>query len=183
MLARPQVVADANPSRGSRIYIGETSNLPQRDVDRVGDEVAQVRRLLRELEPGLDAGDVEELVDHPDQAVEVFLHAAEGFLPADAFLDVRERDFGGRERRAQLVGDMGDELALHLVELLDGGARTMALTGDGRLPAELPVPAELVRKVRVQLDLPALRRLTIIDTPGVNTVAAANGSSSANGVW
>ncbi|WP_238005340.1 dynamin family protein [Dactylosporangium sp. AC04546] len=68
----------------------------------------------------------------------------------------------------------GSEAGRVDVELLDGGTRTLALTGDGRLPAELPVPAELVRKVRVQLDLPALLRLTVIDTPGVNTVAVTN---------
>src|SRR5258707_15076135 len=39
------------------------------------DEVAEVRRLLRELQARLDAGDVEQLVDHPDQAVEGFLNS------------------------------------------------------------------------------------------------------------
>jgi hypothetical protein len=59
------------------------------------------------------------------------------------------------------------------IELLDG-TRASAPAEDGRPPRRLPVPAERVRKLRVRLDLPALRGLTVIDTPGVNTVAAAN---------
>ncbi|GAA4249136.1 dynamin family protein [Dactylosporangium darangshiense] len=60
------------------------------------------------------------------------------------------------------------------VDLLDGTSRSAALGPDGRPPDRLPVPAERVRRLRVRLDLPALRGLTVIDTPGINTVAAAN---------
>ncbi|MEV6931239.1 dynamin family protein [Dactylosporangium sp. NPDC051485] len=60
------------------------------------------------------------------------------------------------------------------LDLVDGTTRAAPLGEDGRPPRTLPVPVEHVRRVRVRMDLPALRGLTVIDTPGVNTVAAAN---------
>ncbi|MGQ0778209.1 MAG: dynamin family protein [Pseudonocardiales bacterium] len=61
-----------------------------------------------------------------------------------------------------------------LVECRSGGALELRLDGAGRLPAVLGVPAEEVVRLRVQLDEPRLRALTVIDTPGINTVSAAN---------
>jgi len=61
-----------------------------------------------------------------------------------------------------------------LVECRSGGVLELRLDDAGRLPAALGVPAEEVVRLRVQLDEPRLRALTVIDTPGVNTVSAAN---------
>lgn len=61
-----------------------------------------------------------------------------------------------------------------LVERRSGEALELRLDGTGRLPAVLAVPAEDVVRVRVQLDEPRLRTLTVIDTPGINTVSAGN---------
>ncbi|GIE92158.1 dynamin family protein [Actinoplanes regularis] len=55
-----------------------------------------------------------------------------------------------------------------------GRVRALRLDGDGRLPRELGLPAEEIRAVRVGLDLPLLRNLTIVDTPGIDTVAVDN---------
>ena len=44
----------------------------------------------------------------------------------------------------------------------------------GRVPADLGVDPDDVVRLRVQLADPALRAVTVIDTPGVNTVSAEN---------
>lgn len=59
------------------------------------------------------------------------------------------------------------------VELTDGSTRTLALT-DGGLPAELGVPSDQVEQVVVHLSNAGLRRLGIVDTPGLNTVTDRN---------
>jgi hypothetical protein len=68
------------------------------------------------------------------------------------------------------------------LELLSGEVRTFRLP-DGGLPAELPVPAERVRRIRVRLSHPALERLVVIDTPGVNTVTVANERAARRAVF
>ncbi|MBW0092599.1 dynamin family protein [Pseudonocardia sp. KRD-184] len=67
----------------------------------------------------------------------------------------------------------GERDGVVLVECVDGSVRRLALQ-DGRLPADLGVGPSAVLRLRVQLDDPALRTVTIIDTPGVNTVSAEN---------
>jgi hypothetical protein len=67
----------------------------------------------------------------------------------------------------------GERDGVVLVELADGTVLRRALDG-GRVPADLGVAAEDVVRLRVQLADPALRALTVIDTPGVNTVTAEN---------
>ena len=42
------------------------------------------------------------------------------------------------------------------------------LTNEGRLPDDLPVPAEHVQRIEVWLDYEPLRNLTVIDTPGLS---------------
>lgn len=59
------------------------------------------------------------------------------------------------------------------VVLADGTTRTLALSGGG-LPSELGVPVEAVRHVVVHLSNAGLKNLGIVDTPGLNTVTAAN---------
>lgn len=59
------------------------------------------------------------------------------------------------------------------VELLDGTTRTVALDG-GSLPPNLGVDLAQVRQVVVHLSNAGLRRLAIVDTPGLNTVTEAN---------
>jgi hypothetical protein len=61
------------------------------------------------------------------------------------------------------------------VELDSGATRTRRLDPGGRMPSTLDgIDMDDVVRIRVQLDLPALRALTVIDTPGVNTVATRN---------
>jgi len=59
------------------------------------------------------------------------------------------------------------------VDLVDGSRRTVQLR-NGMLPAELGVPVEQVRQVVVHLSNSGLTHLGIVDTPGLNTVTAAN---------
>ncbi|WP_300015567.1 dynamin family protein [Pseudonocardia sp.] len=66
----------------------------------------------------------------------------------------------------------GEDGVVH-VECADGSARRLSLV-DGRVPDDLGVAAEQVVRLRVQLDDPTLRTVTVIDTPGVNTVSAEN---------
>jgi hypothetical protein len=60
------------------------------------------------------------------------------------------------------------------VELLDGTVHLRRLDADGRLPADVGMPPERVRRLVVHLAVPALRTVTIIDTPGMNTVSTEN---------
>lgn len=59
------------------------------------------------------------------------------------------------------------------VILHDGTARTLTLT-DGVLPTELGVPIESVDEVVVHLSNRGLEHLSIIDTPGLDTVTTEN---------
>ena len=60
------------------------------------------------------------------------------------------------------------------VELTDGGTAHSRLLPGHRLPAEFGVDVARIRRLRVTLDLPSLRTITIVDTPGMNTVTVAN---------
>jgi Dynamin family len=57
-----------------------------------------------------------------------------------------------------------------LVEGVDGTSRTLELV-DGRVPVDLGMAPEAVLRLRVQLGDPWLRGVTIIDTPGLDTVS------------
>ena len=59
------------------------------------------------------------------------------------------------------------------VHLTDGSVRNLALEG-GALPAELGAPADQVTQVVVHLSNAGLRDVTIVDTPGLNTVTRVN---------
>ncbi len=69
--------------------------------------------------------------------------------------------------------EYGERDGVVLVERVDGTVARRELVG-GRVPAELGVAPEDVVRLRVQLADPALRTVTVIDTPGVNTVSAEN---------
>jgi hypothetical protein len=60
-----------------------------------------------------------------------------------------------------------------LVECADGTACELGLVA-GRVPVELGVPVEHVVRLRVRLPDPWLRTVTVIDTPGMDTVSADN---------
>ncbi|WP_169950702.1 dynamin family protein [Microbispora sp. H11081] len=60
------------------------------------------------------------------------------------------------------------------VEYRDGGASVHRLEPGDRLPADLGAPANRIARVRVQLSAPALRTITVVDTPGMNTITARN---------
>ncbi|WP_329079159.1 dynamin family protein [Streptosporangium sp. NBC_01469] len=60
------------------------------------------------------------------------------------------------------------------VELTDGGVAHSRLLPGHRLPSEFGVDVARIRRLRVTLDLPSLRTITIVDTPGMNTVTVAN---------
>jgi hypothetical protein len=53
-----------------------------------------------------------------------------------------------------------------------GGEHVTRLRPDGFLPADLGMGTDEVERIRIELDLPVLRRLTLIDTPGSNTTTA-----------
>lgn len=59
------------------------------------------------------------------------------------------------------------------VLLRDGTTRPLVLE-DGAVPASLDVPVDQVRRIVVHLQAGALRDLTLIDTPGLATLTAAN---------
>lgn len=60
-----------------------------------------------------------------------------------------------------------------VVHLRDGGSRTMALSARG-LPEDLGVPAEDVARLDVFLASGPLRSLTLVDTPGLDSLTEAN---------
>lgn len=64
------------------------------------------------------------------------------------------------------------------VVLRDGSVRTLALV-DGGVPSELGVDVTAVREVVVHLPNRPLADVTIIDTPGMNTVTAENEAATA----
>ncbi|MDP9867409.1 MULTISPECIES: dynamin family protein [Streptosporangium] len=70
--------------------------------------------------------------------------------------------------------EYGEDDGLVTAELTDGGVAHSRLLPGHRLPADLGVDVARIRRLRVTLDLPSLRTVTIIDTPGMNTVTAAN---------
>ena len=53
---------------------------------------------------------------------------------------------------------------------------------DGRLPEDLPVPAEEVRRLVVSLQSAPLRGLTLIDTPGLSSLTAENESATRSAI-
>nr|WP_274388274.1 CHAT domain-containing protein [Salsipaludibacter albus] len=60
--------------------------------------------------------------------------------------------------------------------LHDGEVRSVDLV-DGQVPAELPVPSDQVDRLDVWLPTPALRRQTIIDTPGLPSLTPMGSTS------
>ncbi|MFC4062066.1 dynamin family protein [Planomonospora corallina] len=70
--------------------------------------------------------------------------------------------------------EYGADDGLITIELTDGTAARSRLLPGHRLPADLGVDTSRIRRLRVSLNLPSLRTVTIIDTPGMNTVTAVN---------
>ena len=60
-----------------------------------------------------------------------------------------------------------------VLDLDDGSSRPVPLV-DGGLPEQLEVPAEKVERLVVHLSSGPLRQLTLIDTPGLDTLTARN---------
>ena len=151
-------------------------------VARYGtDPVAALRDLCRDgaaraVAPGLRAA-LAAVGDHLDRPLQLVVAGAvsagkstlinallrRSVAPADA----------GECTRLVTWYEHGDTDGAVLVELADGTVLRRALDG-GRVPAELGVPVDEVVRLRVQLADPALRALTVIDTPGVDTVTAEN---------
>ena len=69
--------------------------------------------------------------------------------------------------------------ALHL---RDGTVRPLRLLADDQLPADLDVPAEAVERIEVQLTSSPLRSLTLIDTPGLDSLTATSGAATERAV-
>ncbi len=97
---------------------------PER-VDGALDEVGHVLWLDLEVDAtGLDARDVEHVVDELDEAVGVLLDDREELLldvvdlAGIAVQDEVDVALDRRQRRAQLVADRRDELVLHLRDLV-----------------------------------------------------------------
>ncbi|MFI7537615.1 dynamin family protein [Streptosporangium sp. NPDC049376] len=70
--------------------------------------------------------------------------------------------------------EYGEDDGLVTIELKDGGVAHSRLLPGHRLPSDLGVEVARIRRLRVTLDQPSLRTVTIVDTPGMNTVTAAN---------
>ncbi|GAA3151783.1 hypothetical protein GCM10010466_48530 [Planomonospora alba] len=70
--------------------------------------------------------------------------------------------------------EYGADDGLITIELTDGTTARSRLLPGHRLPSELGVEVSRIRRLRVSLNLPSLRTVTIIDTPGMNTVTAVN---------
>ncbi|GAA3101397.1 dynamin family protein [Streptosporangium carneum] len=70
--------------------------------------------------------------------------------------------------------EYGEDDGRITIELTDGGVAHSRLLPGHRLPSELGVDVARIRRLRVTLNLPSLRTVTIVDTPGMNTVTAAN---------
>ncbi|MBG0823839.1 dynamin family protein [Planomonospora sp. ID91781] len=70
--------------------------------------------------------------------------------------------------------EYGPDDGLITIELTDGTTARSRLLPGHRLPADLGVDTARIRRLRVSLDLPSLRTVTIVDTPGMNTVTAVN---------
>lgn len=70
--------------------------------------------------------------------------------------------------------EYGDDDGKVEIELDRGTTYECRLDDAGRLPLRLPVPAERVGRIRVLLRRDTLKDVTVIDTPGVNTVAVEN---------
>ncbi|MEV5409268.1 dynamin family protein [Thermopolyspora sp. NPDC052614] len=60
------------------------------------------------------------------------------------------------------------------IERADGRIAVTRLAPGRRLPADLGVPVDEVMRVRVHLRSEALRAVTVIDSPGMNTITAHN---------
>ncbi|MBI2705169.1 MAG: dynamin family protein [Actinobacteria bacterium] len=67
-----------------------------------------------------------------------------------------------------------------VVEHRDGTTATLALEDGHKIPDDLGAPAEAIERVVVHLSNDRLRGLTIIDTPGLNTVTGANEASTSD---
>ncbi|MEV6633622.1 dynamin family protein [Actinoplanes sp. NPDC051470] len=63
------------------------------------------------------------------------------------------------------------------VHLRDGHTLSRPLPGD-RVPADVGVPAEQVARLEVRIKAPALRQMTLIDTPGLSTLTRANDAAT-----
>ncbi|MEU4831811.1 dynamin family protein [Streptosporangium sp. NPDC023615] len=70
--------------------------------------------------------------------------------------------------------EYGEDDGRITIELADGGVAHSRLLPGHRLPSDLGVEASRIRRLRVALDVPSLRTITIVDTPGMNTVTASN---------
>jgi hypothetical protein len=67
-----------------------------------------------------------------------------------------------------------DKDGLVIVEHRSGQVTRLRLDDRGALPAELGVSVDEVVRLRVRIAQPWLRTVTVIDTPGMNTVSVAN---------
>jgi hypothetical protein len=78
---------------------------------------------------------------------------------------------GDRETTRVVTRFENGDFELVELGLRDGTQRQAFLTPDGMLPPAYPVPTEEIREVTVRLPYaPLLRRVTLIDTPGLESV-------------
>jgi hypothetical protein len=89
----------------------------------------------------------------------------------NALLQAPVAPTGDRETTRVVTRFEAGELENVELTLRDGTSRQAFLTPDGVLPPAYPVPTEQIRDVRVRLPYaPVLQRITIIDTPGVESL-------------
>ncbi|GAA4583357.1 hypothetical protein GCM10023194_20450 [Planotetraspora phitsanulokensis] len=70
--------------------------------------------------------------------------------------------------------EYGDDHGRIEAELGDGRVVVSRLEPDDRLPADLGAPVDEIVRARVLLSTEALRAVTVVDTPGMNTLTAGN---------
>ncbi len=120
-----------------------------RDVD-LGDQVVHQRLERQLLDPerdlaGLEPRELQQLIHEPSEPLDLGQHHAErrgvGFLHAvEEVLQVRA---DRRDRRLELVGDVGHEVAAALLEMLELSPHPIERDGE---------PADLVAALRVHAD-------------------------------
>ncbi|MBO3749036.1 dynamin family protein [Streptosporangiaceae bacterium NEAU-GS5] len=126
----------------------------------------ELRRRVRQISEGLDAPLKVAVAGAVSAGKSTLVNALLGVpvAPVDA----------GECTRVVTQYEYGDDDGLVEVECDDGQVTRTRLAPGHRLPSELGVPVETVRRIRVRLTSEALRTVTVVDTPGMNTVTAAN---------
>lgn len=144
----------------------------------VRDRVAEICTELARVAPDPDTRARAEAIAHKlDEPLRV---AVSGSVSSgkstlvNALLGQRIAEVGQGECTRLVTWFRYDHHERIVVEGRDGSTRTLAFEPGHRIPDDLGLPAEDIRRLVVHLSNDRLRDLTIIDTPGMNTVSDGN---------